>query len=183
MSFLTRNDAEALIQALTGGNVPGDGSFLIFRRDIGWVFDLGASAFYYWSAQGTAAVASAGVYVKVSTAGSTTSVHTQNFDVDTNNRATYRGSQRKSFSVTYIATMTMENNNETGHLRIAKNGTVLAESEMHRKVTTGTDSGAISLGAHVELEEGDYVELWTMNADSTGDVYIKHGYCSVIDLH
>ena len=34
-----RVEAEALIQTLAGGDAPGDGTTLVYRRDVGWIFD------------------------------------------------------------------------------------------------------------------------------------------------
>ncbi len=181
MTIVNRADAENLIQSLVGGAAPGNGARLVFRRDVGWTFDVSGSASYYWSTQGTAAVVEAGTFVKVSTADSTTEVRAENFVVSANNRATYKGTQAKKFFVLYIVTMTMENNNETGHLSVAKNGVVDIISEEHRKVTTGTDSGAISVGDDVELATDDYVELWAMDEDSNGDVMIDHGFCLIFE--
>lgn len=136
---------------------------------------------YFWSAQGTAAVAVAMTYVKVSTAASTTSIRAENFTIDANNRATYTGASTQTFRVSYSVSMTSESPNETVHFRIAKNGTPIAGSEQHRKVAAAADSGALSCEYFVELVTNDYVELWATNEDSTDDVYVDHGTCIITE--
>ena len=37
--LLSRFNSEAMIVALTGGDLPGSNQHIIYREDVGWVFD------------------------------------------------------------------------------------------------------------------------------------------------
>lgn len=158
-----------------------DGDHLVWNAGASrWEEYSKSAGGYYWSAQGEAAVAVSGTYVKVTTASSTTSTRAEDFTVSTDNRLTYTGTRTKTFVVTYSLTMTTETTGIAG-LRIAKNGSTLASSEIHRRVNTPTDEGAVPVKDFVELATGDYVELWATNTTGTGDVYIEHGTCVVVE--
>ena len=154
--------------ALTGGTMTGP----IVRATV---------ASYYWGATGTAAVAEAGTYVKVSTADSTVAGETDGFTISTNNRATYTGATTAKFRVTYHWTATSESNNVVLAFQIAKNGTVIAATISGRKIGTNTDEGNMSTEWVIELATGDYVELWGTNESGTGDVMVKHGQCLIAE--
>jgi len=138
-----------------------------------------SSGGYYWSAQGTAAVAVAGTYVKVSTADSTTSIRAENFTIDANNRATYTGALTRTLRVSYSVTIHSEDNNETLSFKIAKNDTVIDGSESHAKFATGTDETVISVEYFVELATNEYVELWATNVSNVGDAIVHTGTCII----
>jgi len=136
-------------------------------------------AAFYWTAQGTAAVAVAGTYVKVSTASSTTAIDEHQFTVSTNNRYTHNGTEKKGFKVLYTLTATCANNIVIIGFKVAINGVVQDGSRIHRKMGTGTDEGAIALLWEMELEPGQYVELWATNFGGTGDVFVEHGTSAI----
>lgn len=125
---------------------------------------------YYMNGNATTTtIASIGVAVKVN--GTTTSAGiTQKF-TNTNNRATYVGSLTRFFKVT--ATLSLESgvNNQVG-CYIAKNGTVLNESEVY-----GTTSGAgraenIVIQTLVELSTNDYIEIFVENATAVNNILV-----------
>jgi hypothetical protein len=136
---------------------------------------------YYWSAQGTATVGTAGVFVKVSTGTSTTSTRAENFTISTNNRATYTAASTQTFRVSYVITVTSSANNEITAWAIAKNGTVVAATTIHRKVGTGTDEGAVTVEGFIELAQNDYVELFGTNNDNIANVAVEHGTCTITE--
>ena len=169
-------DAEGTMHAVTAGGVSTFGENVTVAGDhtVAGVTKRANFGGYYWSAQGTAAVASAGAFVKVSTASSTTASETSNFTITTDNRATYTGGTTQKFIVSYQFTCTGQNN-QIAAFRIAKNGTTIAGSEVARKIGTGLDEGATAVHFIVELATNDYVELWATNQDGTGNVFVEHG--------
>lgn len=110
--------------------------------------------------------------VAVKIAGTTTSGSiTQKF-TNTNNKATYTGALNKTFLVSVVASVTSVSANDQIGFYVAKNGTVVAESEIY--VTTNANSRAesVSLQGVVELTTNDYVEIWIENKTDTSDVTV-----------
>ncbi len=103
--------------------------------------------------------------------GTTTSATiTQKF-TNTNNRATYVGSLTRFFKVTATLSLESGNNNQVG-CYIAKNGTILTESEVY-----GTTSGAgraenIVIQTLVELATNDYIEIFVENATAVNNILV-----------
>ena len=102
-------------------------------------------------------------------AGTTTaSVTDSDFDLTTNNRIVYNGSNNiivhgfASFSVTAAT------NNKTFEFGVAKNGTIVSSSTMRRKIATGADVGTGALHFMLTMSRTDYFEFFIRNiTDST----------------
>lgn len=127
-------------------------------------------AYYTMNDNATATtVASANVAYKV--AGTTTSqAITQKF-TNTNNRATYTGAISRAFSVSAVLSCTSGNTNQIG-IYIAKNGTILNESEVY--ITTG-GAGRAEGGkaqAIVQLVTNDYIEIFVENSTAANNITV-----------
>lgn len=117
----------------------------------------------------TTTISSTGVAVKVS--GTTSSSLTTQKFTNTNNRATYNGAISQIFKV--VATLSLEsgNNNQIG-CYIAKNGTILPESEVY-----GTTNGVgraenIVIQTKVNLSTNDYIEIFVENETVTNNILV-----------
>lgn len=126
---------------------------------------------YYMNNNATATTISAtGTAVKV--AGTTTSASiTQKF-TNTDNRATYTGAIARSFKVTVVLSLNSGNNNQVG-IYIAKNGTVIPESEIY--VTTnagGRAEGGVSQ-VIVSLSTDDYIEVFVENDTAIANITVS----------
>lgn len=125
---------------------------------------------YFMSGNATATtISSTGVAVKI--AGTTTSAAITSKFTNTDNRATYVGALIKPFKVTATLSVESGNNNQIG-VYVAKNGTLITQSEVY-----GTTSGAgraenIVVQTFVDLQQNDYLELWVENDTSTQDVVV-----------
>lgn len=125
---------------------------------------------YYMNNNATATViASTSTPVKI--AGTTTSASiTQKF-TNTNNRSTYNGSFVRVFYITATLSFDSGNNNQIG-CYIAKNGTVLNESEVYG-TTSGTGRAEnVTIQTLVELSENDYIEVFVENATSSTNITV-----------
>lgn len=103
--------------------------------------------------------------------GVTTSASVTQKFTNTDNRATYIGALTRYFSVTATLSCTSGNNHQIG-IYIAKNGTVLPESEIY--ITTngaGRAEGGV-VQSLVQLTNGDYVEIWVENSTSPTDITV-----------
>lgn len=129
---------------------------------------------YYMDGNSTVTViASKGVPVKVAGVNSGTSPVTQGFDTSVDNRAIYERALERDFKVTVVLSCTSGNNNQVG-VYLAKNGSVLDESETY--ITTGT-AGRIENGVAqtiVDLTQDDYVEVWVENKNSTSNITVTN---------
>jgi hypothetical protein len=89
------------------------------------------------------------------------------------NRLTYTGALARELQVTAVASLTSGNNNVIG-LYVAKNGTVLGDSEMYT-TTSGTGrSESITIQTIVEAAENDYFEIWVENDTAATDVTVEY---------
>ena len=127
---------------------------------------------YYMQGNATATVISAtGAPVKV--AGTTTETTiSQRFTVSTTNRATYDGAITRDFKVTAVCSFTSGNNNQVD-VYVAKNGSVLNESETY--VTTNA-AGRLENGTVqvlTELQDTDYIEIWVENNTAVTNITVE----------
>ena len=126
---------------------------------------------YFMNGNETATtITTVGTAVKV--AGTTTPASfNQKFD-HSNNRATYVGSRTRFFKVTATLSVESGNNNEIG-IYIAKNDTLLTESEIYITTNAGGRAENGMVQTIVELAQDDYVEIFVQNDTSTTDVIVS----------
>ena len=104
------------------------------------------------------------VFIKAT--GTTTSGTNSKF-THTTNRLTYNGAFTNSFLVTVNATVRSGGTNQSISIGVAKNGTIIAESEgIIRTATANVEHGG-STQAVLEMVSTDYVELFVKNTSST----------------
>lgn len=85
----------------------------------------------------------------------------------TTNRLTYNGAFTNSFLISVSATVRSSGTNQSISIGVAKNGTILAESEgIIRTATSNVEHGG-STQAILEMSANDYVELFVRNTSST----------------
>ena len=126
----------------------------------------------------TIGVANVNVWVKAN--GTTTSGTNSKF-THTTNRLTYNGAFTNSFLVTLNATARSGGTNQSISIGVAKNGTIVADSEgIIRTATSNVEHGG-STQTVVELVANDYVELFVRNTSST-DIRITDFNFNVIKI-
>ena len=109
-------------------------------------------------------VANANVWVKAT--GTTTSGTNSKF-THTTNRLTYNGAFTNSFLITLNATVRSAGTSQSISIGVAKNGTIITESEgIVRTATANVEHGG-STQAVLEMVANDYVELYVRNTSST----------------
>ena len=125
---------------------------------------------YFMNGNTTATtITTVGTAVKV--AGTTTAaLFNQKFD-HSDNRATYLGSRTRFFKVTATLSVQSGNNNEIG-IYIAKNDTLLSESEIYITTNSGGRAENGMVQTIVELSQDDYIEIFVENDTSTTDVTV-----------
>lgn len=125
---------------------------------------------YYMNGNTTATtITTIGTSVKV--AGTTTAAALNQKFNHTDNRATYVGSRTRFFKVTATLSVDSGNNNQVG-IYIAKNGTLLTESEIYVTTNAGGRAENGMVQTLVELAEDDYIELFVENDTSKTDVTV-----------
>ena len=138
----------------------------------------------YFSTAVETVIAGIGTYVKA--LGTTTFVTDPapvQFTMPSNNRLTYTGTVTKKFWVSCTFSATSASNIQLLGFDLAKNGTIVADkATIQRKVGTGTDEGAGAVHGLFSLSTDDYIELWVANETSTGNLTIKHGNLSVVEI-
>jgi len=112
------------------------------------------------------AIGVSNVNVWVKATGTTTSGTNSKF-THTTNRLTYNGAFTNSFLVTLNVTARSAGVNQIISIGVAKNGTIITESEGIIRTTTSNVEHGGSTQAVVELVANDYVELYVRNTSST----------------
>lgn len=90
-----------------------------------------------------------------------------------NGRLTYPAGPDIVVRVACPISFTCASNNQVIHMRLAKNTTDDAASEIQRKVGTGADVGSTALHLITTMSAGDYVALTIKNATSTANVTVE----------
>lgn len=126
---------------------------------------------YYMNGNATATTIAV-ISTAVKVAGTTTSAAiTQLFTNTTTNRATYDGSLQRDFKVSAVMSVESGNNNVVG-LYIAKNGTLLTESETYITTNAGGRAEAGVCQVVTNMVAADYIEIFVENSTSTADVTV-----------
>jgi hypothetical protein len=163
---------------------PSDHSGPAYKDSTGTVRHLavagGADASYgsfYISASAPTSIGFTQTWTKA--AGTTTTDLLQNFDANSvNNRLRYLENETAIFHVDVSFSMTAASANKTFRFGIAKNGTILTQSIVARKIATSTDVGAASAHALLSMATNDYVELFVANW--TDDTNITIDFASFV---
>ena len=109
-------------------------------------------------------VANVNTWVKAT---GTTTTGTNSKFTHTTNRLTYNGAFTNSFLVTLNATVRSAGTNQSISIGVAKNGTIITESEgIVRTATANVEHGG-STQAVLEMVANDYIELFVRNTSST----------------
>ena len=112
------------------------------------------------------AIGSPNVNTWVKATGTTTSGTNSKF-THTTNRLTYNGAFTNSFLVTLNATVRSGGTNQSISIGVAKNGTIITESEGIIRTNTSNVEHGGSTQAVLEMVANDYVELFVRNTSST----------------
>jgi hypothetical protein len=98
-----------------------------------------------------------------------------------NNRLTYTGAFNTSFLVTVNTAVRSSNSNQNISIGIAKNGIILANSEMTIRTSTSNQEHPGSTQYVIDLVLNDYLELFVKNSQSP-DVRVSDLNFSVIKI-
>jgi len=112
---------------------------------------------------------STGVAVKV--AGTTSTEMNERF-TGSNNRLTYTGVRDALVSVDASFTVDAAGNNKQISVYIAKNGTIRAASKSLVRVATGSDNRTGVCLDLLNIQTGDYIEVWAANDIDTTSITV-----------
>ena len=131
------------------------------------ITNTSTKGFMYMLNNGTdTAIGTPNVNVWVKATGTTTSGTNSKF-THTTNRLTYNGAFTNSFLVTLNATVRSGGTNQSISIGVAKNGTIITESEGIIRTNTSNVEHGGSTQAVLEMVANDYVELFVRNTNST----------------
>ena len=110
-------------------------------------------------------------------AGTTTAMSTNSkFTMPSSNRLTYTGAFTQSFFVSLNCNVRTSVSTQNINIVIAKNGTIMPESEMTILCAAGSTPSFGGTQVAVELTANDYIELYVRNTSSVNNV-------TVVDLN
>ena len=121
------------------------------------------------------------VNVWVKAAGTTTSGSLSKFTMPSNNRLTYTGAFNQSFMVYVNTAVRSAASNQNISIGVAKNGTILAESEMTIRTSTANQEHPGSTLAIIDMVATDYIELFVRNTGST-DVRVSDLNMNIVKI-
>lgn len=121
------------------------------------------------------------VNVWVKAAGTTTASANNSKFTHANNKLTYTGAFSTSFLVIVSANVRSSAANQVVSIGVAKNGTILTESEMTIRTTTSNQEYPGATQVQLELTTNDYVEVFVKNTNST-DVRVSDLNLSIIKI-
>lgn len=126
---------------------------------------------YYMNGNTTATtIDTIGLAVKAS--GTTTSsAITQRF-TNTDNRTTYIGALQRDFKASVVMSLDSGNNHQVG-VYVAKNGTIITESEIYVTTNAGGRAEAAFCQAVVPMIAGDYIEVFVENDTAIADITVS----------
>jgi hypothetical protein len=135
------------------------------------VLNTSAIGNYYMSNNATVTtITTSGVPVKV--LGTTTANAINQKLSHSNNRLTYKGELIKNFQISAVASFTSGNNRLIG-LYVAKNGTIINDSEMYATTSGSGRAESITIQTITELTNGDYIEIFIENDSNTDDITVE----------
>ena len=140
-----------------------------------------AGAEMYVSTPAATTIGTAGTFVKAS--GTTTlSAGALDFTMPSNNRLTYGGKITKRFWIMVAMSLTTGTAVQNLSIRIAKNGTTVAATEIDRLTGGASDIGAAAMTHITSLDETDYLEIFLTNKTATNSVTWELGNMVVAGL-
>lgn len=126
---------------------------------------------YYMSDNATVTnVITAATPLKI--AGTTTANAINQKFTHTSNRETYTGAINRNFKVTATVSVTSASANDQIGFYVAKNGTVLTESEMYVTTNASARAESVTIQTLVSLVTNDYIEIWVENDTDASDVTV-----------
>lgn len=105
-------------------------------------------------------------------AGTTTANSINQKFTHTSNRETYTGAINRNFKVTATVSVTSASANDQIGFYVAKNGTVLTESEMYVTTNASARAESVTIQTLVSLVTNDYIEIWVENDTDASDVTV-----------
>ncbi len=106
----------------------------------------------------------------------------EHWGMTTNGRLEYRWAEDRFVLLVASVSMTSAASNVVTLWRFAVNGTSSVSSEVQRKISTGTDVGALAVVGSALLSAGDYVTLQVRNSTSATDVTAETVDVVVLDF-
>jgi hypothetical protein len=126
---------------------------------------------YYTNNTSPNTIATTGVFEKI--VGNTTASSINQKFTHTSNRLTYTGGLNRSFKVTgFISANSVTTNIVTILVRIAKNGTTIAESEAQATTSATGRNESFPCQAIVELAPNDFIEMFIANATNANNLLV-----------
>ncbi len=97
---------------------------------------------------------------------------TDDFDEPANGRLRYVGVETRMFHIACTVSFTSDSNQQEIHMQLAKSGTVSDQTEIRRKVGTGTDVGTGALHWLTTLATNEYISIFAKNVTGANDITI-----------
>ena len=131
----------------------------------------------------TTATAITGTASYFKAAGTTTAMTTNSkFTSPSSNRLTYTGAFTQSFFVTVNCNVRTSVSTQTVNIVIAKNGSVIMDSEMTILCAAGSTPSFGGTQTVVELTANDYIELFVRNTSSVNNIIVSDLNMNVLKI-
>ena len=104
------------------------------------------------------------------------------WEMATNGQLRYTGAADRVVHATATASVVSASNNQTLYFGISKNGADITTADIHRKISTGADVGAIAMSAMTTVSTGDYLAIDVRNTTSTANMTFETGDLFVVGM-
>jgi len=143
----------------------------LFVNNKGVINSAEVSNYYMFNNTTSTTISSSGVAVKI--LGTTTPNAINQKFTHADNKATYVGAITRDFQVSATATFTSGNNQVIG-IYVAKNGTIITDSEMYATTSGSGRAESIHIQTILQMAENDYIEIFIENSTSSTDITVEY---------
>jgi hypothetical protein len=119
-------------------------------------------------------------YVKA--ANTTVAQGLRKFTMPANNQLQYTGTTAVHGMVHATMSVSSAASNQLLDFAIYKNGIQVPESIMKTKVANAGDLQAVCVSVMLDINPGDYFELWVADETSAANLTVQHGYLSIMTM-
>lgn len=95
----------------------------------------------------------------------------RNSGSEEDNKIIYRGSKKRIFKVNASSSFRLTNTNTIVGLYLAKNGIDLPETKVYARVGNTNDIAALKIVGTVEMEPGDFIQVFAERLDGSGAMF------------
>lgn len=141
-----------------------------------------AKAEIYLEATATTSIGSTGVYEMIGGTFTADSNFLEGFSAKSTGEVVYQGTSDAIILVQFYLSLAAQAATTMTGMRIGKNGTTIAKSQMNRFISSADQAGAVSVGAYVEVSAGDTIAPFISNLTNGSDFDVHKCVMTAVEI-